>query len=71
MPYLGTFGVEFAKNIAMAYLNQQPRICLTAKFREKTKMCKLGNKNVFPKTAVIFQSSTLEFEKLLNNMTKN
>ena len=40
-------------------------------------MRKLGNKNAytlgleFQKTIVIFQISTLEFEKLLNNMKKN
>ena len=39
------FGLEFEKNIVI-FSNQQPQICLIAKFFEKTKIPKLGTKNV-------------------------
>ena len=44
MPHLDIFGPKFQKNNC-CISNQYPRICLFAKFREKMKMTKFGNKN--------------------------
>ena len=40
----GIFGLEFEKKYCHIW-NQHPRICLNAKFREKTKMPKFGSKS--------------------------
>ena len=46
MPYLGIFGLEFEKNCCHIW-NQHPQKLSNCKFREKTKMSKLGTKNVW------------------------
>ena len=44
MPYLSIFGLEFLTNYCHI-LNQHPRVCLIAKFCEKTKLPKFGTLN--------------------------
>ena len=44
MPYLGIFGLELEDKQYCHIWNQHHRICLFAKFREKTKFSKFGTK---------------------------
>ena len=55
MTYLGIFWLEFENDIVIFDWNQHPRICQTAKFREKMKMPKFRTKNV------LFEYFRLEF----------
>ena len=41
MPYLGIFGLELERNIVIFEISN-PRICLIAKFYQKSKMSYLG-----------------------------